>query len=166
MDVFFYAVPGLIMAVAISMAVAVIRRSLDMNRAWSSGLTAEARCLRSFTTTSGGGGDTSVSTTLHHVYEFRARDGRTVRFEEENGPATIIEGDIVTVHYIAERPEKATAHTPSRGKLAAGTVGILIFCTVIVLFCIGFMVSVHGFFSMWDSAGSGGDEFEGTGLPF
>jgi hypothetical protein len=137
-----------------------------MNRAWSSGLTAEARCLRSFTTTSGGGGDTSVSTTLHHVYEFRARDGRTVRFEEENGPATIIEGDIVTVHYIAERPEKATAHTPSRGKLAAGTVGILIFCTVIVLFCIGFMVSVHGFFSMWDSAGGGGDEFEGTGLPF
>jgi hypothetical protein len=100
------------------------------------------------------------------VYEFRARDGRTVRFEEKNGPATIIEGDIVTVHYIAERPEKATAHTPSRGKLAAGTVGILIFCTVIVLFCIGFMVSVHGFFSMWDSAGSGGDEFEGTGLPF
>jgi hypothetical protein len=166
MDVFFYAVPGLIMAVAIFMAVAVIRRSLDMNRAWSSGLTAEARCLRSFTTTSGGGGDTSVSTTLHHVYEFRARDGRTVRFEEENGPATIIEGDIVTVHYIAERPEKATAHTPSRGKLAAGTAGILIFCTVIVLFCIGFMVSVHGFFSMWDSAGSGGDEFEGTGLPF
>ena len=166
MDVFFYAVPGLIMAVAIFMAVAVIRRSLDMNRAWSSGLTAEARCLRSLTTTSGGGGDTSVSTTLHHVYEFRARDGRTVRFEEKNGPATIIEGDIVTVHYIAERPEKATAHTPSRGKLAAGTAGILIFCTVIVLFCIGFMVSVHGFFSMWDSAGSGGDEFEGTGLPF
>jgi hypothetical protein len=167
MDVFFYAfyaVPGLIMALAIVMAVAVIRRSMEMNRAWSSGLTAEARCLRSFTTTSGGGGDTSVSTTLHHVYEFRARDGRTVRFEEKNGPATIIEGDIVTVHYIAERPEKATAHTPSRGKLAAGAVGILVFCGVIVLFCIGFMVGVHGFFSMGDS--SGGDDFEGTGLPF
>jgi hypothetical protein len=107
-----------------------------------------------------------VSTTLHHVYEFMTRDGRTVRFEEPNGPATIVEGDIVPVHYIAERPEKATAHAPSRGVLAAGAVFTLVFCTVIVLFCIGFMVGIHEFFSMWDSAGSGGDDFEGTGLPF
>lgn len=115
MDVFFYAVPAVIMTGAIFMAVVVVRRSLDMSRAWNSGLIAEARCLRSYTTTSGGGGDTSVSTTLHHVYEFMTRDGRTVRFEEPNGPATIVEGDIVPVHYTAERPEKATAHAPRRG---------------------------------------------------
>ncbi|MER5661921.1 DUF3592 domain-containing protein [Streptomyces mirabilis] len=166
MDVFFYAVPAVIMTGAIFMAVVVVRRSLDISRAWNSGLIAEGRCLRSYTTTSGGGGDTSVSTTLHHVYEFMTRDGRTVRFEEPNGPATIVEGDIVPVHYIAERPEKATAHAPSRGLLAAGTVFTLVLCTVIVLFCIGFMVGIHGFFSMWDSPGSGGDEFDGTGLPF
>jgi hypothetical protein len=165
-DVFFYAVPAVIMVGAIFMAVVVVRRSLDMSRAWNSGLIAEARCLRSYTTTSGGGGDTSVSTTLHHVYEFMTRDGRTVRFDEPDGPSTIVEGDIVTVHYTAERPEKATAHAPRRGLLAAGTVFTLVFCTVIVLFCIGFMVGIHGFFSMWDSAGSGGGDFEGTGLPF
>lgn len=164
MDVFFYAAPAVIMTGAIFMAVVVVRRSLDMSRAWNSGLIAEARCLRSYTTTSGGGGDTSVSTTLHHVYEFMTRDGRTVRFEEPNGPATIVEGDIVPVHYTAERPEKATAHAPRRGLLAAGMVFTLVLCTVIVLFCIGFMVGVHGFFSMDDS--SGGDDFEGTGLPF
>ncbi|MHA5053404.1 DUF3592 domain-containing protein [Streptomyces sp. SD15] len=151
MDFFFYLVPALIMAGAVFMATTVIRRSLDMRRAWNSGLTAEARCLRSYTTTSGGAGDTSVSTTLHHVYEFRTREGRTVRFEESNGPATIVEGDIVTVHYTAERPDKATAHTPSPGRLAAGAVFILVLCGVIVVFCVGFMVGVHGFFSTDDS---------------
>ncbi|WP_405882188.1 DUF3592 domain-containing protein [Streptomyces sp. NBC_01136] len=164
MDVFFYVVPGLIMTVAIFIAVKVIRRSLELNRAWSSGLTAEARCLRSYATTSGGG-DTSVSTTLHHVYEFRTREGRTVRFEEANGPGTILEGDIVPVHYIAERPEKATAHVPSRGKLTAETVVVLVICGVAVLFCVGFIVGVHEFFSIWNES-TGGDDGQETSLPF
>ncbi|MFF1638255.1 DUF3592 domain-containing protein [Streptomyces sp. NPDC058246] len=155
MDVFFYAVPALMMAVVLLAAAKVVRRSMDLRRAWNSGLTAEARCLRSYTTTSGGGGDTSVTTTLHHVYEFTTREGRTVRFEEANGPSTVIEGDIVTVHYAAERPEKATAHAPSRGKAAAGTIGMLVFFGVIVAFCVGFMITYHqmsaasdGFFGM------------------
>ncbi|MFF1702062.1 DUF3592 domain-containing protein [Streptomyces sp. NPDC058252] len=155
MDVFFYAVPALMMAVVLLAAAKVVRRSMDLRRAWNSGLTAEARCLRSYTTSSGGGGDTSVTTTLHHVYEFTTREGRTVRFEEANGPSTVIEGDIVTVHYAAERPEKATAHAPSRGKAAAGTIGMLVFFGVIVAFCVGFMVTYHqmsaasdGFFGM------------------
>ncbi|MFG2479594.1 DUF3592 domain-containing protein [Streptomyces fagopyri] len=150
----FYIVPALIMAGAIFMAVVVGRRSLDMSRAWNSGLTAEARCLRSYTTISGGG-DTSVSTTLHHVYEFMTRDGRTIRLEERNGPATVVEGDIVTVHYTAERPQKATAHAPRRGLLAAGTVFALVFCAVVVLFCVVFMVGFHEFSSVWDSAWNG-----------
>ncbi|TXS76291.1 MULTISPECIES: DUF3592 domain-containing protein [unclassified Streptomyces] len=165
MDVIFYVVPALIMAGATSMAVLVVRRSLDMRRAWNSGLTAEARCLRSYATTSGGG-DTSVSTTLHHVYEFTTRDGRTIRFEEANGPATVLDGDIVTVHYSADRPQKATAHAPRRGLLAAGTVFVLVFCTVVVLLCAGFMVGFHAFSSAWDSAWTGREEFEGAPLPF
>src|SRR5882762_5082204 len=83
MDVFFYAIPGLIMTVVILGAVKMIRRWLDLTRAWNSGLTAEGCCLRTYTTTSGGSGDTSVTTTLHHVYEFTTREGRTVRFEEK-----------------------------------------------------------------------------------
>ncbi|MFD8422373.1 DUF3592 domain-containing protein [Streptomyces sp. NPDC059466] len=166
MEVLFFVVPALMMAGAILMAVVVVRRSRDVRRAWDSGLTAQARCLRSYATVSGGGGDTSVSTTLHHVYEFVTRDGRTIRFEEPNGPATVVEGDLVTVHYVADRPQKATAHAPRRGLLAAGTVFVLVVCAVIVLFCVGFMVGVHEFFSVWDSAWSGGDDFEGAGLPF
>ncbi|MFC7265637.1 DUF3592 domain-containing protein [Streptomyces lutosisoli] len=151
MDFIFYAVPGLIMAVTILMAAKVVRRSLELRSAWNSGLTAEARCLRSYTTTSGGGGDTSVSTTLHHVYEFATREGRSVRFEEANGPSTIVEGDIVTVHYTAQHPEKATAHAPSPVKAAAGTIGFLVFFGVIIAFCVGFMITYHEVFQANDA---------------
>ncbi|MFE9765631.1 DUF3592 domain-containing protein [Streptomyces sp. NPDC005808] len=150
MDVFFYAVPGLFIVAVAVVAARVISRSLDLRRAWNSGLTAEARCLRSYTTTSGGAGDSSVTTTLHHVFEFRTREGRAVRFEESGGHSTVLEGDIVTVHYTAERPEKATAHAPSPGKAAARTIGVLVLLGVVVAFCVGFMVSYHTAFASDD----------------
>ncbi|MFJ1974722.1 hypothetical protein ACIO93_39535 [Streptomyces sp. NPDC087903] len=140
MDVFFYLIPGLIMALALFMAYRVVRRWLQVRGAWNSGLTAEARCLRAFTTTHGGSGDTSVRTALHHVYEFTARDGRVVRFDEEGGRATTVEGDYVTVYYTDGRDVVATAHEPSRVKQAAATLGILAFLGVVVVFCVGFMV--------------------------
>ncbi|MFJ5773560.1 hypothetical protein [Streptomyces sp. NPDC093094] len=141
MDVFFFLVPGVMIAGALFMASRVVRRWLQLGAAWNSGLTAEARCLRTYTTTYGGGGDTSVRTALHHVYEFTARDGRTVRFEEEGGPGTTVEGDYVTVRY-AEGPEVvATALAPRHGRAAAGAVGTLVFLGVIVAFCVGFMVT-------------------------
>ncbi|MGW6906461.1 DUF3592 domain-containing protein [Streptomyces sp. NPDC054940] len=146
MEVFFYIVPTLMIAVASFAAIVVIRRSLRVSRAWSSGLTAEARCLRTYTTTSGGG-DTSVRTTLHHVYEFVTRDGRPVRFDEGGGPGTVLEGDIVTVHYVAERPEHATAKPPAPGRLAAGTGCLLAFLGVFILFAFGFMAVAHAMFS-------------------
>ncbi|MFF3416651.1 DUF3592 domain-containing protein [Streptomyces sp. NPDC002698] len=143
MSVFFYALPGLIIAVVLFAAAKVVRRSLELRSAWDSGLTAEARCLRSYTTVSGGGNDTSVTTTLHHVYEFTTRDGRAVRFEESNGRRTVVEGDIVTVHYTAQHPDKATAHEPSRARVAAGTLVTLAFFGVIIAFCVGFMITYH-----------------------
>ena len=142
MELFFYIVPTLMIGIAVFAVTRILGRSRQISSAWSSGLTAEARCLRSYTTTSGGG-DSSVRTTLHHVYEFSTRDGRTVRFEEGNGPATIVEGDIVTVHYAAQNPEKATAHAPSPVRAAVGTVVIVAFLGVIVAFCIGFMITFH-----------------------
>ncbi|MEW2161939.1 DUF3592 domain-containing protein [Streptomyces sp. NPDC007084] len=156
MNVFFYAVPALIIAMVLLVAGKAVRRSLELRSAWRSGLTAEARCLRSYTTTDGGTGDSGVTTTLHHVYEFTTREGRAVRFEETNGKPTVVEGDIVTVHYSADRPEKATAHAPSPVKATAGTVAVLAFCGLIVAFCVGFMVTYHQEFA--------GDEFFG-GLP-
>ena len=143
MDVLFYLVPSLILAVVLFGAYRVVRRSLQIRSAWSSGLTAEGRCLRMFTTTHGGSNDTSVRTTLHHVYEFTARDGQTVRFEEEDGPATILEGDFVTVYYAEGRDVVATAKEPRRARLAASTVAILAFLGVAAVFCIGFMVTYN-----------------------
>ncbi|MFF1451663.1 DUF3592 domain-containing protein [Streptomyces sp. NPDC058274] len=146
MDAFFYVVPSLMIAMVLLAAARVVRRSLRLRSAWNSGLTAEARCLRTYTTTRGGG-DSAVRTTLHHVYEFTTREGRPVRMEEAGGPSTVIEGDIVTVHYTAEHPELATAHAPARGKMAAGTVGLLVFFAVFIAFCVGFMVTYHQTFS-------------------
>ncbi|MFI7399039.1 DUF3592 domain-containing protein [Streptomyces sp. NPDC049541] len=143
MDVIFYLVPSLILAVVLLGAYTVLRRALRIRSAWNSGLTAEGRCLRMFTTTHGGGGDTSVSTTLHHVYEFTARSGRVVRFEERGGPATVLEGDFVTVYYKEDDEAVATAKAPRRAGLAASTVGVLAFLGVMAVFCVGFMVTYH-----------------------
>jgi hypothetical protein len=147
MEAFFYVVPLLMIGLVSFAAFTVIRRARDVSSAWNSGLTAEARCLRTYTTTSGGG-DTSVSTTLHHVYEFATREGRVVRFDETGGPGTTIEGDFVTVHYAADRPERATAKAPAPGKLAVGTGCLLAFFAVIILFCLGFMAVAHAMFDI------------------
>ncbi|WNM35323.1 DUF3592 domain-containing protein [Streptomyces sp. Li-HN-5-11] len=149
MEALFHLVPALMIAGAVCAIVASLRRTRRIRSAWDGGLTAEGRCLRSYTTTSGGG-ETSVRTTLHHVYEFTTREGRTVRFEERNGPATTIEGDFVTVHYTAEHPERATAHPPARGRLAAESGCLLAFFGVFIAFCLAFMVVVHTMFSAAD----------------
>jgi hypothetical protein len=141
MEFVFYAVPTLIMAGALWFAVQVVRRSLRLSSAWNSGLTAEGRCLRMYTTTHGGSNDSSVRTVLHHVYEFTARDGRTVRFEEEGGPGTTVEGDFVTVYYAEGQDVVATALRPGRARNVASTVALLAFLGVIVVFCVGFMLS-------------------------
>ncbi|NEC85714.1 DUF3592 domain-containing protein [Streptomyces sp. SID12501] len=146
MDVMFYGVPTLIIVMTVLMAAFVIRRVLRMRRAWNSGLTAEARCIRTYTTTSGGSGDSSVSTSLHHVYEFVARDGRTVRFEEPHGPGTVIEGDYVTVFYSEGERINATAHRPSPVRHGLALAGILGFLGVMVVFCVGFMVTYSQIF--------------------
>ncbi|MEU6682583.1 hypothetical protein [Streptomyces sp. NPDC046832] len=141
MDVVFYVVPGLIMALALFMACRVVRRWQQIRGAWNSGLTAEGRCLRTFTTVSGGHSDTSVRSTLHHVYEFIAHDGRVIRFEEDGGPATTVEGDYITVYYTDGRQVVATAQTPSRAKQAVSAVGMLAFLGVAVVFCAGFVAA-------------------------
>ncbi|MEU1183033.1 DUF3592 domain-containing protein [Streptomyces sp. NPDC005820] len=151
MDIFFLIIPS-IMIVGILLAMyTVISRSRRTTRAWGSGLTAEARCLRTYTTTGSGGGEHHrVTTVLHHVYEFTTREGRTVRFEEENGPGTTLEGDIVTVFYPGDHPERATARPPAHGRLFAESGCLLVFLGVALLFCVGFMISVEAAFSAWD----------------
>ncbi|AEY89601.1 DUF3592 domain-containing protein [Streptomyces olivaceoviridis] len=150
MELLFYAVPGLMIAGFAFAAYLLVRRARRLRRTWTHGLTAEARCLRMFTTTSGGGGDTSVHTTVHHVYEFTTREGRTVRFEEEDGPATVLEGDFVTVRYLPELPQRATALPPAPGRLAVGTGFGLVLLGVAGSFCVGFIVLAHVIFAESD----------------
>ncbi|MFJ4198195.1 hypothetical protein ACIP2Y_00960 [Streptomyces sviceus] len=140
MDAFFYVVPGLIMAVALFGAYLVVRRWLRMRGAWRSGLTAEGRCLRVYATAHGGG-DTRVRTSLRHVYEFRARDGRVIRFEEEGGPGTTLEGDIVTVHY-SDGPQVVATARPGRGGYGCTACAVIAMAGVVVLVCAVFMVAV------------------------
>lgn len=139
MGILFSVVPLLLIALGVYGAVVVLRRSREVSGAWSSGFTAEARCIKSYTTTSRSG-DNMVRTTLHHVYEFTTRDGRLIRFEETGGPSTRVEGDIVTVYYLPEHPERATAKTPAPGKLVASTGCSLLFITVFIAFGIFLVV--------------------------
>ncbi|MEU5767485.1 DUF3592 domain-containing protein [Streptomyces asoensis] len=142
MEAFFCAVPAVMIAGLLCGAAGLVRRARRTARAWRGGLVAQARCLRSYTTV-GGGGDTVVGTTLHHVYEFTTREGRAVRFEEANGPATTLEGDVVTVHYAAGRPEEATARVPARGRLLAESGFLLLFLCAGIALCVLFMTGVH-----------------------
>ncbi|MEV1020761.1 DUF3592 domain-containing protein [Streptomyces sp. NPDC050264] len=132
MDLIFYLVPVFIAGVALCAAGAVVRRSLRLRAAWRGGLTAQARCLRAYTSRSGGEHPT---TTHHHVYEFTARGGRTVRIDEAGGPATTVQGDMVVVHYTADHPEHATARTPRPWGNLAGTAVMLVLLGLVVAFC-------------------------------
>ncbi|WP_326582537.1 DUF3592 domain-containing protein [Streptomyces sp. NBC_00487] len=146
MDAFFYIIPVVMMTFIAFMAYRVLSRWLHIRSAWNSGLTAEGRCLKAFTTVSKGMGDHgSVRTTIHHVYEFTTHDGRAIRFEEEDGPMTTVEGDFVTVHYTDGPNVVATAHEPGRVKQAAAGFGLLAFLGVVFAFCVFFMVTYHNF---------------------
>ncbi|WP_316743124.1 DUF3592 domain-containing protein [Streptomyces sp. MK7] len=154
----FCLVPTLMMGGAVFLLVRVTRRSREVRGAWSSGLTAEGRCLRTYQTyqthrTYDGTGDWhrgGVSATVHHVYEFTTREGRGVRFTESDGPVTTVEGDIVTVHYTAEHPERATAHAPAPGRLAVGQGCAYAFFGVFIVFCLAFMGIAYLIFSAAD----------------
>ncbi|MDR3080300.1 MAG: DUF3592 domain-containing protein [Streptomyces sp.] len=153
MDIFFYVMPSLIIAGALAVAVRVVGRSLQLRSNWNSGLTAEARCLRAYARTRRDQGAQVTRTTLHHVYEFVTRDGRAVRFEEANGPGTTVEGDIATVHYTRDRPERATAHAPAPGKALVGMAGVLMLLAVVIAFCVAFMASYAEVFAGRDLFG-------------
>ncbi|MEV3861343.1 DUF3592 domain-containing protein [Streptomyces sp. NPDC050095] len=136
MELLFFLVPLIIACGAVGMGVVVVRRSLQLRAAWNSGLTAEARCLRAYTHTSGGEHPT---TTQHHVYEFTTREGGVVRIDEEGGPATTVQGDVVVVRYAADRPENATAHPPQYAANVVGTGVMLGFLALVAVFCVVFM---------------------------
>ncbi|MFD8259866.1 DUF3592 domain-containing protein [Streptomyces griseoluteus] len=142
MDVLLYLVPGVITAACVLGGVQVIRRALRTSRMWARGLTAEARCLNTYTRTSGGNG-TAAHSTLHHVYEFTTREGERFRFDEAGGDSTVVAGDHLVVRYLPERPQSATALQPARGRLILGTAVLVAFLAVVGTGCVLFAVSAR-----------------------
>ncbi|MER6227119.1 DUF3592 domain-containing protein [Streptomyces sp. 900105755] len=150
LEAFFYIIPGIFVVGGVLGLYRTLKRSSEISRTWRHGRTAEARCLRSYTRTSGGAGDTSVTTTLHHVYEFTTAEGRVVRFDEASGRSTVVEGDFVTVYYLPEHPEGATSRPPAQGRLAMGTGCSVAFFVVFIGFALAFIVGAHFAFSAAD----------------
>ncbi|MFF4898413.1 DUF3592 domain-containing protein [Streptomyces sp. NPDC001068] len=155
LQAFFYIIPGLFVVLGVLGLVRTLKRSRQISRTWRYGRTAEARCLRIYATTSGGG-ETAVTTTRHHVLEFTTTEGRVVRIDETGGGLrTVVEGDFVTVYYLPEVPERATAQPPARGRLAVGTGCSVVFLTVFIGFAVAFMIGVSWGFSQM---GTGTDD--------
>ncbi|MFI5779102.1 hypothetical protein [Nocardia sp. NPDC051570] len=142
MEVTLTYVTGLFIVVVLLIVAAVVYTTTQRQRGRGGEMTAEGRCLRMFTTTSGGG-DWSVRTDVHHVYEFTTRDGRVVRFEERGGPATRLEGDFVTVYYTEGHEAAATTRGPGHVRNGLPTVSLLLLALiVVVLLCGGVLGSV------------------------
>ncbi|MEU6079369.1 DUF3592 domain-containing protein [Streptomyces sp. NPDC047108] len=139
------AVPALMIAVGLLWGARALGRYLRLKAAWTSGVSAQANCLRAYVTTSGN--RDRVRSTQHHVYEFTDRTGRPVRFEETNGPTTTVVGDTVVVHYPPDRPERATAIPPQGSGELARMVGTLVFLGVFIGVCVVFMVVTQSFFT-------------------
>ncbi|MEV4927587.1 DUF3592 domain-containing protein [Streptomyces roseoverticillatus] len=142
LDFFVLALPTLMAAGGIAGMIWAVVRLRRLRAAWRSGIEVPGRCLRLYatTTTRRQGPHASSSTTLHHVYEFTAADGTHHRFEESGGPATVIEGDAVTVRYPQGRPDRATALPPGDVRTWVGTGVLLAFLAVFVTGCAGFGV--------------------------
>ncbi|WP_237519048.1 DUF3592 domain-containing protein [Streptomyces sp. SID5910] len=95
-------------------SVALVRRTRQRREAWESGLSAQARVVRAWTTVQM---VNNVARRVQwHEYDYTTQDGRAVRFKETQGPRDRVEGDTVLVYYSAQQPEKATASAPQPGK--------------------------------------------------
>ncbi|MGW0582061.1 DUF3592 domain-containing protein [Streptomyces sp. NPDC002920] len=140
MAVLVYGVPSLVITLVLFGMSRVIAAARRTHRAWN-GLTAEARCLRAYTTTSRGD-DGSVSTHLHHVLEFTTGDGWAVRVKSDDVPATVLEGDTVMVWYEPDHPEEATAEPPALGRLIGRTGCGLLFLSPLIGACVIVMVQL------------------------
>ncbi|WP_067536841.1 hypothetical protein [Nocardia crassostreae] len=152
MSVLFFIVPSAIMAGVLLIPYSVIAQAIRSRRdeagrrlVWTTGRTAAGRCVRVFTKTHGGSGNSRVWTTLHHVYEYTPGTGRAVRFEESGGSSTIVEGDAVAVRYLdIDDTLIATTREPGPARPAATAAAVafsLIFAALAWAICLGGMLS-------------------------
>ncbi|WP_406375244.1 DUF3592 domain-containing protein [Streptomyces sp. NBC_00647] len=98
------------MLAPVAMAVSAVKKVRWRTRAQRHGIRAEGTCIRMETVRrSGGGRPTSLR--RYYLFEFVTHEGRQVRFED-TAPDTTVPGDVFTVSYLPERPDKATVALP------------------------------------------------------
>jgi hypothetical protein len=135
MDALFHISMLGLLGLAVWSAVALVRRTRQRRAAWESGLTAQARVVRAWSTTQL---VNNVARRVQwHEYDFTTHDGRAVRFKESGGPRDRTEGHQVVVHYAPHEPDKATAAEPRPGKDMA------IMVVWLVLLAAGVIYLVH-----------------------
>ncbi|MCZ7415716.1 MULTISPECIES: DUF3592 domain-containing protein [unclassified Streptomyces] len=101
----------------------VVRRSRRHRAAWTSGVTAPARVVRTRVRNAQGPQGASGQV-RYHDYAFVTADGITVCFTEGGGPARDV-GDRLTVYYPPARPDWATATPPAPRREAAVVLVVL-----------------------------------------
>ncbi|MCX4987324.1 MULTISPECIES: DUF3592 domain-containing protein [unclassified Streptomyces] len=106
----FVAIASLFVIAPIAMGVTLVNRVRRRTRAQRHGLRTEGRCIRIETVRRSGGGRPS-SLRRYYLFEFVTHEGRQVRFED-TAPNTTVPGDLFTVSYLPERPDRATVALP------------------------------------------------------
>ncbi|MEU5537107.1 DUF3592 domain-containing protein [Streptomyces sp. NPDC020362] len=143
MGAFFNICMTAMLAIIVLTAVGLVRRTQQRRAAWASGLTAQARVVRAWTTTHM---VNNVARRVQwHEYDYTTQDGRTVRFKESGGPRERATGDTTLVHYALHEPDKATASATEPGKDTAGTVVWLVVLGAATIFLLHEWATLPGF---------------------
>lgn len=132
-------VVGALTAVAgVVMALVLLARAQARSRALTEGQLAEAVCLDTYVTHSGGPAGPHISI-RHKVLGFRTPDGQEVRVDDTSRTPRVV-GDRVLVRYLPDRPHQAAVTDAGPAGVSMGVVIGLLAC---VLF--GAVTAVMGF---------------------
>ncbi|MFF4383193.1 DUF3592 domain-containing protein [Kitasatospora sp. NPDC001547] len=125
-----------------------IRRArLDL-RTLAEGLSAEARCLETYTTQERDPSSRRTRTERHVILGFRTRDGAEVRLEDTSGAPRVV-GDRVTVRYLPDRPHRAVVVDRARAGIAARIAGDVLIGLLVV--ACGTVFAISGYNTFQDS---------------
>jgi hypothetical protein len=136
----FVAIVSVVVIAPIAMAVVAVKRVRWRTRAQRHGLRAEGRCMRIDTVRRSGGGH-APSLRRYFLFEFITHEGSQVRFEDV-APDTTMPGDVFTVSYLPERPDKATIALPGDRRAQRELGCLLVFLAV--FFIVSLMIAGAG----------------------
>ncbi|MFJ6384372.1 DUF3592 domain-containing protein [Kitasatospora sp. NPDC092039] len=125
----------------------VRRARLDL-RTPAEGLSAEARCLETYTTQERDPSSRRTRTERHVILGFRTRDGAEVRLEDTSGARRVV-GDHATVRYLPDRPHRAVVVDRGRAGIATRIAGDVLIGLIVVAW--GTVFAISGYNTFQDS---------------